>query len=78
MEKCIFPIQIHTVPSNTIKLRHSQPRFSKRRLTTYQHPYPELQGKAWNVTWDLYSYKKNHMGEEDPKVHCFIVCTVLM
>lgn len=32
-------------------LRHSMPRFRPWRLKSKQHPYPELQSKAWNVTW---------------------------
>ena len=36
-------------------LRHSQPRFTVKRLKSYQHPYPELQTKAHNEPW-LYDW----------------------
>ena len=29
--------------------RHSQPRFTCKRLKSLQHPYPELQAKAHNA-----------------------------
>ncbi len=32
-----------------IFLRHSQPKFKPWRLRSKQHPFPELQAKAWNV-----------------------------
>ena len=35
-------------------LRHSMPRWSERSLRSRQHPYPELQSKAWNVAWLLF------------------------
>ena len=34
-------------------LRHSMPRWSERSLRSRQHPYPELQSKAWNLAWLL-------------------------
>lgn len=31
-------------------LRQSQPRFTTKRLKSFQHPYPELQAKAFNAS----------------------------
>ena len=33
-----------------VELRHSMPKFCPKRLKSNQHPYPELQCKAWNVS----------------------------
>ena len=45
-------------------LRHSQPRFTSKRLTSWQHPYPELSAKAWNVPCQyIYIY-----GSSDPYI----------
>lgn len=32
-------------------MRHSMPKFSLKRLKSWQHPYPELQAKAHNASW---------------------------
>ena len=31
--------------------RHSMGKFSTKSITSRQHPYPELQSKAWNAPW---------------------------
>lgn len=41
-------------------LRHSMPRWSERSLRSRQHPYPELQSKAWNATRPNFPSNPSH------------------
>ena len=51
----LWPYIIHILqdwfrPLVVTCVRHSMPRFCPKRLKSNQHPYPELQAKAWNVS----------------------------